>query len=189
MVFKLPVFGTINRDATLALFCRVLGLLIDNGIPILDSLKITAGTMGGNMYGKFVESLGKQVEKGVPLSIPLASSRLFPPMVVQMVSAGEETGSLGSNMSKMADFFSALSQDATEFMKVGSEEWEKEMGISGVPVRWIHSIDEGSVSEGSIQDISEKNLDSSLFELPNGYEKDQSPWEKQSEGMNPYMQQ
>jgi hypothetical protein len=92
-------------------------------------------------------------------------------------------------MSKMADFFSALSQDATEFMKVGSEEWEKEMGISGMPVRWVHYINEGTSSEGTVEDISSKNLDSSLFEVPAGFKKDQSPWEKQSQDMNPYMQQ
>jgi len=90
-------------------------------------------------------------------------------------------------MSKMADFFSALSQDATEFMKVGSEEWEKEMGISGMPVRWIHRINEKTSNEGSVEEISKKDLDSALFELPAGYAKDQSPWEKQGAGMNPYM--
>ena len=92
-------------------------------------------------------------------------------------------------MTKMADFFSALSQDATDFMKVGSEDWEKEMGISGMPVRWIDIINEGSTSEGSVQDIIKKSLEPSLFDLPSGYEKDQSPWEKQGQGMNPYMQE
>ena len=92
-------------------------------------------------------------------------------------------------MSKMADFFSALSQDATEFMKIGSEEWEKEMGVTGMPVRWVEHISEGVSSEGTVEDISSKNLESSLFEVPSGYKKDQSPWEKQGVGANPYMQQ
>jgi hypothetical protein len=92
-------------------------------------------------------------------------------------------------MTKMADFFSAISQDATEFMKVGSEEWEKEMGISGMPVRWVSYMQGGETSEGSVKDISQKDLDASLFELPAGFTKDQSPWDKQGEGMNPYMQE
>ena len=89
----------------------------------------------------------------------------------------------------MAEFFSALSQDASEFMKIGSEDWEKEMGISGMPVRWA-SFNEGKkTSEGSLNEITEKNLDSSLFDLPAGFKKDQSPWEKKDQGMNPYMQE
>jgi hypothetical protein len=92
-------------------------------------------------------------------------------------------------MTKMADFFSALSQDATEFMKVGSEEWEKEMGITGMPVRWVHFMDDGSSDEGSVKDISEKDLGAALFEVPTGFNKDKSPWEKQGKGMNPYMQE
>jgi hypothetical protein len=73
-------------------------------------------------------------------------------------------------------------------MKVGSEDWEKEMGISGMPVRWVHYMNNDAKTEGSVKDISEKNLEASLFELPSGYEKDQSPWEKEGAGMNPYMQ-
>jgi len=90
-------------------------------------------------------------------------------------------------MSKMADFFSALSQEATDFMKIGSEDWEKEMGISGMPVRWIDYLEGGSTSEGNVEEVSQKNLDASLFELPAGFKKDQSPFDKQGEGMNPYM--
>jgi hypothetical protein len=94
-----------------------------------------------------------------------------------------------SVMTKMADFFSALSQEASDFMKVGSAEWEKEMGISGMPVRWLDYLEGGGTSEGNLQDISRKDLQSSLFELPAGYSKDQSPFEKQGQGMNPYMQE
>ena len=92
-------------------------------------------------------------------------------------------------MTKMADFFSALSQEATDFMKVGSEDWEKEMGISGMPVRWVDYSEGGGASEGSVKDISKKDLDASLFELPAGFSQDQSPWDKQGKGENPYMQE
>jgi len=92
-------------------------------------------------------------------------------------------------MTKMADFFSALSQEATDFMKIGSEDWEKEMGISGMPVRWVDYLESGGTSEGSVEEISQKDLESSLFELPAGFTKDQSPWEKEGSGMNPYMQE
>lgn len=92
-------------------------------------------------------------------------------------------------MTKMADFFSALSQEATDFMQVGSEEWEKEMGISGMPVRWVDYMNGEVTNEGSVKDISKKYLDASLFELPTGFLKDQSPWDKQSKEMNPHMQE
>ena len=92
-------------------------------------------------------------------------------------------------MSKMAEFFSALSQDASEFMKIGSEDWEKEMGISGMPVRWISFNNGSKTSEGSLVDISKKTLDTSMFELPVGFKKDQNPWENPNKGMNPYMQE
>ena len=94
-----------------------------------------------------------------------------------------------SVMTKMADFFSAISQEASDFMKVGSADWEKEMGISGMPVRWLDYLEGGGTSEGNIEDISRKDLESSLFELPAGFSKDHSPWEKMGEGMNPYMQE
>jgi hypothetical protein len=92
-------------------------------------------------------------------------------------------------MTKMADFFSALSQEATDFMNVGSEEWEKEMGISGMPVRWKDYLEGGSTSEGSIKEISQKNLDASLFDLPAGFKKDQSPMKNMGKGMNPDMEE
>jgi len=91
-------------------------------------------------------------------------------------------------MTKMGDFFSALSQEASDFMKVGSEDWEKEMGISGMPVRWVDYLEGGATSEGTVQDISQKNLEASLFELPAGFKKDQSPWENKGKE-NPYMQE
>ncbi len=100
---------------------------------------------------------------------------------VDWSQVGFDRGDFGV-MTKMADFFSALSQEATDFMQVGSEEWEKEMGISGMPVRWVDYMNGDKTSEGSLEDISKKDLDASLCELPTGFSKDQSP-------MNPHMQE
>jgi len=90
-----------------------------------------------------------------------------------------------SAFKKMADFFEVISQDANEFMKLGSEEWEKEMGISGVPVRWIDFQDGQQKIKGEITEITKQQINPSLFELPAGYEKEDNPWKNQGAGMNP----
>lgn len=91
-----------------------------------------------------------------------------------------------SGFKKMAEFFDVISQDAMEIMKIGSEEWEKEQGISGIPVKWVDFMDGQQNSQGEMKEITKKDLDGALFELPSGFEKEENPWEKQGAGMNPY---
>ncbi len=83
-----------------------------------------------------------------------------------------------SAFNKMAEFFEAISQDAIDFMKIGSEEWEIEQGISGVPVKWIDYIDGKENSLGEMKEILKQDLKDSMFELPSGFEKENSPWEE-----------
>jgi len=91
-----------------------------------------------------------------------------------------------SGFKKMVEFFEVISQDAMEIMKVGSEEWELEQGISGIPVKWTDFMDGQQSSQGEMKEIIKKDLDSSLFELPSGLEKEDNPWENQGAGKNPY---
>jgi hypothetical protein len=91
-----------------------------------------------------------------------------------------------SALKKMGEFFEVISQDAGEFMKIGSEEWEKEQGISGVPVRWIDFVDGKGENQGEIKEIIKQDLKAALFELPAGYEKEDNPWQNQGAGMDSY---
>ena len=101
----------------------------------------------------------------------------------------DQIGLKRSDMSafkQMAEFFEAISQDASEFMKIGSEEWEKEQGLSGVPVRWIDMEDGQTDSQGEIKEIRKQDIKASLFDIPSGYEKEDNPWKDQGAGMTPY---
>jgi hypothetical protein len=91
-----------------------------------------------------------------------------------------------AGLKKMGEFFEVISEDIVDFMKVGSEEWEKEHGMTGIPVKWIDYVDGQPESQGEMKEVVKKNLDGSLFELPSGFDKEDNPWEKQGAGMSPY---
>jgi type IV pilus assembly protein PilC len=103
--YKLPVFGPLNKMVTFAIMIKTLGALIGAGIPILDALRITKGTVGTNVYGDALDRAAVQVEKGVRLSIPLQSEKVFPQIIGQMVNIGEETGQLDELLTKLASYF------------------------------------------------------------------------------------
>jgi type IV pilus assembly protein PilC len=103
--YKLPVFGPLNRMVTFAIMIKTLGSLIGAGIPILDALRITKGTVGNNIYGDALERAAIQVEKGVRLSIPIQSEKIFPTIIGQMVNIGEETGQLDELLTKLSKYF------------------------------------------------------------------------------------
>lgn len=91
-----------------------------------------------------------------------------------------------SVLQKMGEFFQALSQEASDFFEFGTEAWEKQIGMSGAPMRSVHYMD-GKISEQSeVTDVTKKDLDSSMFELPAGYSKEDSPFDKMGEEMNQY---
>jgi hypothetical protein len=89
-------------------------------------------------------------------------------------------------LNNMGKFFEALSQEAADFFEVGSEEWEKELGMSGAPVRSIHYMDGKPAGQSDIKEVTRRDLKSSLFELPAGYSKGENPWENQGAGMSPF---
>lgn len=103
--YRLPVFGPLNKMVTFAIMIKTLGSLIGAGIPILDALRITKGTVGNNVYGDALEKAAIQVEKGVRLSIPMQSEKIFPPIIGQMISIGEETGQLDQLLEKLSKYF------------------------------------------------------------------------------------
>jgi type IV pilus assembly protein PilC len=105
MVLKLPILGLIMQKIAVARFCRTLATLISSGVPILDGLEITARTAGNAIVEDAIMAVRKAVESGMTLAQPLKESGVFPPMVVQMIGVGEQTGALDAMLSKIADFY------------------------------------------------------------------------------------
>lgn len=102
---KAPIFGTLLRKTAVARFTRTLGTLISSGVPILTGLEITAETSGNEVVKSAVLATKSAIKDGDTIANPLRATGVFPPMVVQMVAVGEETGSLDEMLSKIADFY------------------------------------------------------------------------------------
>ncbi len=102
---KVPVVGDLIRKAAVAKFTRTLGTLISSGVPILDGLNIVAKTSGNKTVEEALISARQSISEGKTVSEPLGQSKVFPPMVVQMIAVGETTGALDAMLSKIADFY------------------------------------------------------------------------------------
>jgi type IV pilus assembly protein PilC len=105
IMLKAPVFGMLLRKIAVARFCRTLSTLTASGVPILDGLQITAKTSGNAIVEDAIMKVRKSVEEGKTISEPLAETKVFPSMVVQMIGVGEQTGALDTMLSKIADFY------------------------------------------------------------------------------------
>jgi type IV pilus assembly protein PilC len=104
-MLKVPVLGSLLQRAAIARFARTLSTLLGSGVPIIDSLDITARTAGNKVLEDAVLASISSVREGQTLATPLAKYPVFPPMVVQMVEIGDVTGELDSLLSKIADFY------------------------------------------------------------------------------------
>lgn len=102
---KMPIFGQLISKIALARFSRTLGTLISSGNPILNSLDIVADSVGNAVIGKAVLEARSSIKEGESIANQLAKSGAFPPMVIQMINVGEETGALETMCSKVADFY------------------------------------------------------------------------------------
>ena len=105
MILKLPILGIVMQKIAVARFCRTLATLVSSGVPILDGLEITARTAGNAIIEDAIMAVWKGVESGLTIAQPLKESGVFPPMVVQMIGVGEQTGALDAMLSKIADFY------------------------------------------------------------------------------------
>ncbi len=104
-LLKTPVFGILIRKVAVAKFTRTLGTLISSGVAILDGLEITARTAGNKVVEGAVLRTRASIAEGKTISEPLKASGVFPPMVVQMIAVGEQTGALDAMLGKIADFY------------------------------------------------------------------------------------
>ena len=107
LLLRVPIFGPLFRKVAVARFTRTLGTLIASGVPILDGLNITATTAGNKVVEEAILKTRASIAEGKTIAGPLQSSGVFPPMVVQMISVGEQSGSLDSMLEKIGDFYDA----------------------------------------------------------------------------------
>lgn len=105
LLLKIPAIGMLLRKISVARFCRTLATLTASGVPILDGLEITAKTSGNAIIEDSLMAVRKSVEEGKTIAGPLGETKVFPDMVVQMISVGEQTGALDQMLSKIADFY------------------------------------------------------------------------------------
>lgn len=105
--FKLnmPIFGEILRKVAVSKFCRTLATLVKSGVPILNALEIVGKTAGNKVIEAAVDKVRVSVREGENMSDPLMRSKVFPPLVVRMISVGEQTGELEKMLTKIADFY------------------------------------------------------------------------------------
>lgn len=104
---KAPVFGKLNHKICLARFARTLATLLSSGVPILQSMETVSGTVANEIIGEAILNARARIREGDRIGDPLQKSKLFPPMVVQMISIGEESGALDHMLGKIADFYEA----------------------------------------------------------------------------------
>ena len=102
---QMPVFGELIRKSSIARFTRTLSTLVSSGVPILDALLITAKTSGNKVVERAILATRLSISEGNSISEPLVQSKVFPPMVCQMISVGESTGALDAMLQKIAEFY------------------------------------------------------------------------------------
>jgi len=102
---KVPIFGPLMRKVVVAKFSRTLATLVKSGVPILNALDIVGKTAGNVVVEEAVNNARDSIREGEPIADPLSASGVFPPMVVRMISVGEQTGQLEKMLNKIADFY------------------------------------------------------------------------------------
>jgi type IV pilus assembly protein PilC len=105
MVLRMPLVGPVARKVAVARFTRTLGTLLSSGVAILDGMDIVARTAGNRLVSKAILYTRNKVSEGKDIATPLMETGVFPPMVVQMIGVGEQTGAMDDMLQKIADFY------------------------------------------------------------------------------------
>jgi type IV pilus assembly protein PilC len=111
---KVPVFGKLFLKVAISRFSRTLGLLLRAGVPVLQALDIVSDTTGNEVITRAAIDVKDSVRRGESMAAPLERHDVFPPMVVQMISVGEDTGALDAMLDKVSDFYDQEVQSTTE---------------------------------------------------------------------------
>ena len=114
IMLKLPVFGHLVRISTIARWTRTLSTMFAAGVPLVEALESVAGACGNYVYTIATKQIQNEVSVGSSLTVSMQNTNIFPNMVIQMVSIGEESGALDNMLGKVADFFEAEVDDAVE---------------------------------------------------------------------------
>jgi type IV pilus assembly protein PilC len=105
LVLQAPIIGPVIRKVAVARFTRTLGTMISSGVPILDALDVTAKTAGNRTIEQGIYYVRGKISEGKNIAGPLLETKVFPPMVVQMIGVGEATGAMDAMLNKIADFY------------------------------------------------------------------------------------
>ena len=111
---KAPVFGSLLRKASIARWTRTLATMFSAGVPLVEALDSVGGASGNYVYLQATIAIKAEVSTGTALTVAMQNSQVFPSMVIQMCSIGEETGALDAMLGKVADFYEAEVDDAVE---------------------------------------------------------------------------
>jgi type IV pilus assembly protein PilC len=114
LLLKTPVFGDLVRKSVIARWTRTLSTMFAAGVPLVESLESVGGAAGNHVYKVATRQIQNEVSSGTNLTTAMQNTDLFPNMVIQMVSIGEESGALDGMLGKVADFFEAEVDDAVE---------------------------------------------------------------------------
>jgi type IV pilus assembly protein PilC len=111
---KVPIFGLLFQKVAVSRFTRTLGLLLRAGVPVLHALDIVSDSTGNEVLARAARDVKESVRSGESMSAPLAKNEVFPPMVVQMIAVGEDTGALDAMLDKISDFYDQEVEATTE---------------------------------------------------------------------------
>jgi len=120
-LLKVPVLGDLIRKSSVARFTRTLGTMISSGVSILNGLEVTARTAGNRVVHDAVMHSRASIAGGETITKPLKEAEVFPPMVIQMINVGEQTGGLDSMLIKIADFYDEEVDTAVEALTAALE--------------------------------------------------------------------
>jgi type II secretory pathway component PulF len=116
---RIPILGSVLRTIAVGRFARTLGALTMGGVTILDALGVVRDTLGNELLGREIDTVADKVRRGEPLADPLGESGYFPPLLVQIVAVGEQTGKLDELLLNAADTFDSEADSAiNKFMSI-----------------------------------------------------------------------
>ena len=113
-MLKIPAIGDLVMDLEMARMTRILGIMLQTGVPIIQSLDSVALVMDSILYREALQITARNVERGAPISQSMAKFDVFPNTIIEMIAAGEKTGKLDEVLAKLADYYEDLTNQATK---------------------------------------------------------------------------
>jgi type IV pilus assembly protein PilC len=101
----IPIVSELYSLIYMARFCRTMSMLLQSGVPIMETIAITADVIQNRLYTESLKSIAGQVERGIPMSVPMQKDRIYPPIVSEMMMVGEQTGKVGQVLTRLAEYY------------------------------------------------------------------------------------